>query len=631
MGYQKVKEISGLEDQQEFLSHLLQDIEALELMIREEMFEKDTVRVGAEQELCLVDNNFRPSKKALEVLKNIGDDHFTTELALFNMEINLDPLFFKDTCFSDLEKELKRLLKKARKQAEKVEKNKIILTGILPTIKKNNLIIENITPFDRYRTLNRILRKMRGDDFKLHIKGVDELIVTHETILFEACNTSFQIHLQIEPGKIVDQFNWAQLIAGPVLAACSNSPLLMGRELWSETRIALFQQSLDVRNVSYLLRGQKARVSFGSSWVKDSILELYKDDIARYPPIITTNFKKDSLQELKEGRIPELMALNIFNGTLYKWNRLCYGITEGKPHFRIENRYIPAGPSVKDEIANAVFWIGLMQGMPDQYRNLNKKIPFNDARGNFTNAARTGINTYFRWFGENISAKELILKTLIPIAREGLLSYGISEKDVTKYLNILRKRVESGQTGSVWQIQSKRVLKETLNKDMANTSLTACMYKNQLTGKPVHQWKLVNIEDCYPIDIQKRKLEKVMTTEVFVVDENDLISLADKVMQWKNINHLPVVNKQNELIGIISKNNIKNIDLNKNKLLVVKDYMISDVIKTGPKTSIEKARNIMISNKIGSLPVIDNDNLIGIITKSDLLNIYNTSTDYERE
>ncbi|RUA06487.1 MAG: hypothetical protein DSY82_09570, partial [Flavobacteriia bacterium] len=480
--------------------------------------------------------------------------------------------------------------------------------------------------FDRYRILNRILRKIRGDDFKLHIKGVDELIVTHETILFEACNTSFQIHLQMDPDTIVDKFNWAQLIAGPVLAVSSNSPLLMGRELWSETRIALFQQSLDVRNVSYLLRGQKARVSFGSSWVKESILELYKDDIARYPPIITTDFKEDSLTELKQGRIPKLRALSIFNGTLYKWNRLCYGITAGVPHFRIENRYIPSGPSVKDEIANTVFWIGLIQGMPDSYKKLYDKIPFNDARGNFTNAARTGINTYFRWFGEIISAKKLILKKLLPIAREGLLKHGIEEKDVSKYLNIIRNRIETGQTGSVWQIQSKRVLRESFNKDMTNTTITACMYLNQLSNKPIHQWKLVDPEDCYTMDDKKKKLEKLMTTEVFVVDENDLVSLVDKVMQWKNINHLPVVNKKNKLIGIISKTNIKHLDLSENKLLVVKDVMIRDVVTVGPKTTVEKAREIMIGKKIGCLPVLDNSNLVGILTKSDLINIYNPSS-----
>jgi len=626
MGYQKVKEISDLKDQQEFLSHLLQDIEALEIMSEKGMFEKGTIRVGAEQELCLVDKNFRPSKKALEVLKKIDDEHFTTELALFNLEINLDPLKFSGKCFSEMENILKRLLKKAGKAADKIENNKIVLAGILPTLKKNHLIFENITPLDRYKTLNRILRKMRGDDFKLHIKGVDELIVTHKTILFEACNTSFQIHLQIDPDEIVDKFNWAQLIAGPVLSAASNSPLLMGRELWSETRIALFQQSLDVRNVSYLLRGQKARVSFGSSWVKESILELYKDDIARYPPIITTDFKEDSLTELKEGRIPKLRALSIFNGTLYKWNRLCYGITSGVPHFRIENRYIPSGPSVKDEIANTVFWIGLMQGMPESYKELYKKIPFNDARGNFTNAARTGIHTYFRWFGEIISAKKLILKKLIPIAREGLLKYKIDEKDINKYLNVIKNRVESGQTGSVWQVQSKRVLRESFNKDMTNTTLTACMYSNQLQNKPVHLWKMVDTEDCYNMDVKKKKLEKMMTTEVFVVDENDLVSLVDKVMQWKNINHLPVVNKKNKLIGIISKSNIKHVDLIKNKLMVVKDFMIRDVITVEPKTTIEKARKIMISRKIGSLPVLDNGHLVGIITKSDLINIYNPSS-----
>ncbi|MEN8124062.1 MAG: CBS domain-containing protein [Bacteroidota bacterium] len=627
MGTLTVKEISNLQERQEFLSHLLNDITALEIMMEIDIFEKGVYRIGAEQELCIVDNNFRPSKNALKILSNIKDSHFTTEIALFNLEINLDPVLLGDNCFSSLRGQLQYLLDIAHTEAKKIEKNKIILTGILPTLKKKDLKFDNITPFDRYLTLNKTLKKIRGNDFRLHIKGVNELFVTSKSILFEACNTSFQIHLQIDLKDIVDQYNWAQAIAGPVMAATTNSPLLIGRELWSETRIALFQQSVDLRNRSYHLREQKARVSFGSGWIKESILELYKDDIARYTPILTSDFDEDSLNVLQKNKIPKLEALNLFNGTLYKWNRLCYGITNGVPHFRIENRYIPSGPTIDDEIANTVFWIGIMQGLPDKYKSIFNKMSFEDARGNFINAARTGINTYFIWFEKVISAKDLILNELIPIAKNGLKKSNIAKNDIKKYLRIIEKRVEKGQTGSVWITKSNRILKNSMTRDVASSTLTMCMYKNQQKCIPVHEWKLAKANECIHLDLKRNKLGKIMTTEVFVVNENDLVALVAKIMQWKNIHHIPIVDDENKIIGIITKSDIDKIDLTKNNILVVKDIMIKNLISVDSEISLDEANRLMITNKIGCLPVIDNDDLIGIITKKDLEKFFNAASD----
>ena len=197
--------------------------------------------------------------------------------------------------FFRIRKRTSLLLEKGQKIAEETENNKIILTGILPTLRKKDLVFKNVTPYKRYKTINNVIKKIRGGDFKLHIQGVDELILKHNSILFEACNTSFQVHLQINPSEAIDKYNWSQAIAGPLLSVMTNSPLLLGRELWSETRIALFQQSIDLRNVSHFSREQKPRVSFGSDWVKDSILELFTDDISRYPPIVTSTFKENSL------------------------------------------------------------------------------------------------------------------------------------------------------------------------------------------------------------------------------------------------------------------------------------------------------------------------------------------------
>ena len=624
MGSQSVQAISSLKERKKFIYHLLNDIKALEKMIADRLFEEGIQRVGAEQELCIINSHYRPSLNALKILEIINDSHFTTELALFNLEINLDPEELAGRCFSNIEQQLSTLLAKVHKAAEAVGNDKVLLAGILPTLKKKDLIFKNMTPFDRYKTLNDVLKNMRGGNFKLRIRGVDELIVNHESILFEACNTSFQVHLQIGLDEIIDAYNWSQAIAGPVLSVMTNSPLLLGRELWSETRIALFQQSIDMRNTSYLLREQKPRVSFGNGWVKESILELFTDDIARYTPLVTAKFNEDSLQSLQQGVLPKLEALNLHNGTLYKWNRVCYGVHNNIAHLRIENRYIPSGPSVKDEIANALFWVGVMQGMPEKYKEIWKIFPFNDARGNFINAARTGINTYFNWFGKGISAKKLVKKILIPMAREGLQKTAVHTADIDYYLGIIEKRIQKNINGSKWIVRSKRKLRKKVSNDEACVLLTYNMYKNQQQDIPVCDWKLAKV---YPSKRSKKedKLYKIMTTELFVVNENDLVELVQKIMEWKNIRHMPVVNEQNKLTGIITRTNLDTIDIKqaKNNLVVAKDIMVKKVVTATPETLIAAAKKIMDSKGIGCLPIIDNDELIGIFTRSDLQRIHN--------
>lgn len=618
MGSQAVKAIESLRERKDFLYHLLNDVKALEMMLDRDLFEKGIQRVGAEQELCLVDKNFRPSCNAISVLDKIKDPHFTTELALFNLEINLDPLELKDDCFSQFDHELNKLISYGDAVANKIDDTKIILTGILPTLRKRDMVFKNITPYQRYKVLNKILKDIRGDDFMLKIKGVDELILNHKSILFEACNTSFQVHLQIPIDDMVDKYNWAQAVAGPVLSIAANSPLLLGRELWSETRIALFQQSVDLRNKSYLLREQKPRVSFGSNWIEKSIIELYQDDIVRYTPLLTTALKEDAIDMLNKGKIPKLEAIGIHNGTIYRWNRMCYGQTNGVPHMRIENRYIPAGPSIQDEVANALFWVGVMQGMPDKYRNLSQSTPFKEVKGNFVNAARTGINTYFNWFGRGVSARRLILEELLPIARDGLRRTSIKEDDINKYLTIIEKRAETRQTGSQWLKHSNRVLRKKMTKDIANATLTAHLYRNQKSGKPVHDWVIAKDNHILDLDINVTKLEKFMTTEVFVVKENDLVELVTKIMEWRNIHHIPVVDDNNKLTGLITKKNILAIKGQDTNVIVAKDIMVNEVITVDSETSIEQANKIMIENGIGCLPIIEMEDLVGILTKNDL-------------
>lgn len=622
MGDQKAAKITDKKARIEFAKHLLGDIQALEMMLAQDLFEKGVSRIGAEQEFCLINQNWRPSIRALEILEAIDDPHFTTELARFNLEVNLDPVELGKSCFSDMEDSLNRFIAQARTAAD-TQKVKVILAGILPTISRRELRLSYLTPLQRYKALNEVMKALRGSHFELHILGVDELTVRHDSVLFEGCNTSFQLHLQISPDDFVSSYNWAQAIAGPVLAVCANSPLLLGRELWKETRIALFQQSIDTRSSSYALKEQEARVSFGNSWLQGSVVDLFKDDIARFKVILGTDIEADSVSLLQQGQIPKLRALNLHNGTIYRWNRPCYGITNGKPHLRIENRYLPAGPSVADEIANFAFWVGLMKGRPEAFNDMAACMDFREAKANFLKAARTGKESVMTWRGLHLAADQLVIKELLPIAQSGLEKAGVDKEDINRYLTIISERTH-GKTGAQWQIANFRNLKKEKKGDEVLLALTSAMYEQQLLGRPVSEWPMIASEKS-PTSLHKASelVAHIMSTQLFTVTEDDLASMATNIMLWKNIHHLPVEDNQGKLCGLLTWTR-----LNKSQHVIaadgnstVKDIMIKTVITSQPDTKITKAVKLMKEKEIGCLPVIENDILVGIITVNDLINL----------
>jgi len=262
MGNLQVTKLSDPKEKASYIHQIIKDIKALEIMINDGLIEKSPIRIGAEQEFCIVNDEFMPNGNSLEVLDEIDDAHFTTEIGNYNLEINLDPIELKGDCFSQLHKQLKTLLNKAKKVSN-LKDSKIVLTGILPTLTLNYMCVENMTPIERYFVLNDAIVESRKQEFNINIKGVDELKFLHDSVMLEGCNTSFQMHLQVNPDEFVDSYNWAQAISGPILSACTNSPLLFGKELWSETRIALFTQSVDTRANSFLLNERQSRVSFG--------------------------------------------------------------------------------------------------------------------------------------------------------------------------------------------------------------------------------------------------------------------------------------------------------------------------------------------------------------------------------
>lgn len=610
---------SGSEQQMaraEFIRHLLNDVRSLEVMLKENMIESDRERIGAEQEFCLVNENWRPSFHSAEILEGLSDPHFTTELARYNIELNLDPLPLKGDCFRQMEEVLNDSLNKADAIADRFN-DKVVLTGILPTISKNELELEYMTPNPRYKALNDMIRNVRGAEFELHIKGIDELSVRHQSVLFEACNTSFQMHLQIAPDDFVPSYNWAQAISGPLLGICANSPLLLGRELWSETRIALFQQSIDTRVSTFAVKDQIPRVNFGNAWEEGSVVDIFKNSIGKFRVIMSCDIERDSLQDLEVGNIPKLQALSLHNSTVYRWNRPCYGVTEGRPHLRIENRYIPAGPTTMDEVANFAFWVGLMKGRPKNCDDIASVMEFKDAKSNFIKASRSGKESVMRWMGEQISVRELIIKHLLPIAREGLVKAGIDTIDIDRYLSIIERRA-IGKTGAQWIIQNYRALRRDLKRDDALLALTKAIHHYQRSGSPISDWPAIDVR--LETHEAAHTVEHVMSTDLFTVHENDSAELAINVIDWNQIHHIPVEDDKAKLVGILTSTHLDRFRLRGGKVddALVKDVMIRSVITANPDTEIQEAIRVMKKFEIGSLPVVHDHHLIGIVTIDDV-------------
>ena len=610
---------------QAFMRALLEDLRALEYMIHSGLLESGVKRIGAEQEMFLIDSNFRPAPTSLEILSQVQDTRLTTEIARFNLEANLTPLFLSGKCLSQMERELKELLSAVGEAAAK-SGGSVLLSGILPTLRKSDLTLENLSPIPRYHRLNEGVIGMRGGPFSIHIKGLDELQITHDNIMMESCNTSFQIHFQTSPAEFASHYNLAQAITAPVLAAAVNSPLLFGHRLWQETRVALFQHSIDARSPNQLARSHPTRVSFGDNWIENSVVELFHDQIARFRPIMLSKPDENPFQVLARGEIPALAALRMHNSTVWRWNRACYGVIDGVGHLRIENRALPSGPTVQDEIANAAFFVGLMVATPGTYGDITRRLSFDAAKENFFTAARYGLNAHFTWLdGESRNAASLILKELLPLARAGLKHSNVDSSDIDKYLGLLEERVRSGRTGSQWMLKSMAALDDMHEStDVRTRVLTSTILARQKEGKPVHDWELAEAGELDDWCQSYQTVGQFMSTDLFTLRPNDLVDLAASVMDWRHIRHVPVEDEVGRLVGLVTHRGLLRLMSSRSVSSAKKPLTVSEIMKTNPTsvtstTPTLEAMEIMRLGKIGCLPVVDDGQLVGIVTSYDFL------------
>lgn len=618
-------ELAG-ESRRQFMRCLLGDLQALEKMLADGMFETGVRRIGAEQEAFLIDKEWRPTPGVMQVLQKVADPHFTTELAQFNIEINADPQLFHGDGIAKMEQQLVALLGKLRHATDELGILPVLI-GILPTIRKSDLGLENMVPSPRYQAINRALTALRGSAYEFSIKGVDELMVKHDSVMVEACNASFQVHYQVAPHEFANLYNLAQTLAAPVLAIATNSPLLFGKRLWSETRIALFQQAVDTRAASHHLRETHPRVTFGTRWVRESVVELYKEDIARFRTLVGTDLDEDPFEELARGKVPTLKALRLHNGTVYRWMRACYGITDNKPHLRIENRVMPSGPTVQDEIANGAFWWGLMHELARRYEDVTQLMEFEHAQANFFAAAREGLAAHFTWLGgKEIGAQALVLDHLLAAAHDGLRAANIDEADIVRYLGIVEKRVSTLRTGSRWLLHSLAGMREQGTVGERLNAVVAATVQRQATDRPVAEWERARLDEAGGWTHNYTRVEQYMTTDLFTVHGDEPVDLVANLMEWERIRHVPVEDHEHRLIGLVSYRSVLRLlaggRLSKGSAPIpVQDIMKRDPLTVSPQTPTLQAIGLMRRYRIGCLPVTQDGRLVGILTEENFLTI----------
>ncbi|MEU7034327.1 glutamate-cysteine ligase family protein [Streptomyces sp. NPDC046237] len=494
MGEKVVADGFDLSDRQRYRRKLQQCLAGLARLLAEKRFDRPRNLMGLEIELNLAGADGMPRMVNGAVLERIASTDFQTELGMFNLEVNIAPHRLGGRVFDRLAEELRTGLGYADRKAREVDAG-VLMIGILPTLAQDDLVSENLSAVDRYTLLNDQIVAARGEDFTLDIHGVEGLTCTATSIVPEAACTSVQLHLQVTPARFAAVWNAAQAVAAVQIAVGANSPFLFGRELWRESRPPLFTQATDTRPPELQAQGVRPRTWFGERWV-DSAYDLFEENLRYFPALLPICDEEDPLLVLDQGGVPRLQELVLHNGTVYRWNRPVYGWVDGVPHLRVENRVLPAGPTVTDVVANAAFYYGLVRALAEDTRPIWKRLPFEDAAANFDTACRHGIESELRWprpgrtgAVATVPAVRLVLDELLPLAASGLDAWHVEPADRDFYLGVIEERCRGRVNGASWQADTfHKALESGLGREAALAATTRRYAELMHGGEPVHRW-----------------------------------------------------------------------------------------------------------------------------------------------
>jgi len=479
------------EDRARYRQKVRRCLDVFAEMLRESRFDVERPLTGMEIELNLIDDNADPAMRNADVLAAVADPAFQTELGQFNVEINVAPRRLGDGGSGDFEADIRTSLNAAEEKARAVGTH-LVMIGILPTLRQSHLTGGSLSANPRYALINEQIFAARGEDLTIRIDGVERLSTTADTVAPEAACTSTQFHLQVSPAQFAPYWNAAQTIAGVQVALGANSPFLYGRELWRETRIPLFEQATDTRSEEIKAQGVRPRVWFGERWIT-SVFDLFEENVRYFPALLPICDPEDPAETLAAGDTPSLAELRLHNGTIYRWNRPIYDVVRGRPHLRVENRVLPAGPTVLDTIANAAFYFGAVRSLAESDRPLWSQMSFSAAEENFHTCARHGIDAQVFWPGLGyLPVTELVLRRLLPLAAEGLDRWGLPPAERDRLLGVIEQRCLRGQNGASWQVATLHDVERDgrLDRWEALREVVKRYVPLMHSNRPVHEWPL---------------------------------------------------------------------------------------------------------------------------------------------
>jgi gamma-glutamyl:cysteine ligase YbdK (ATP-grasp superfamily) len=474
-------------DRRAYREKVRQCLDVFARMLRESRFENEAPQLGLEIELDLVDEAALPSMRNRQVLEAIADPSWASELGQFNLEINVPPRQLTRDAFAQLEECVRRILNHADKRALEAGA-RLVMVGILPTLRPSDVTEQTMSDNPRYRLLNQQMFAARGEEMQICIEGPERLLAHVDSIMPEAACTSVQFHLQVSPDTFGSYWNAAQAVAGVQVALAANSPFLFGRELWRETRIPLFEQVTDTRPEELREQGVRPRVWFGERWIT-SVFDLFEENLRYFPALLPLREDEDPVAALNGGAAPRLAELTLHNGTVYRWNRPVYAVEDGRPHLRVENRVLPAGPTVVDVVANAAFYYGVVRALAEAERPVWTRMSFSAAAENLVNGARNGIEARVYWPGlGQVPVTELMLRRLLPLAWEGLSQWKVDTADAERLLGIIEQRCLTGRTGATWQAETVHALNGPMDRRSALQRMTQGYIERMSSNEPGHRW-----------------------------------------------------------------------------------------------------------------------------------------------
>jgi hypothetical protein len=467
-------------------------LEVFERMLVESRFDDGPSRVGLEIEFNLVDSLGYAAMTNADVLAAIDDPAWTSELGQFNVELDSDPATLSGSVFSLIEASVGNTIAHAFKRAEEAG-SRMLMVGILPSLRHSDIGAHTMSSNPRFKLLNDEMLAARGEEMRICIDGRERLLAYVDHILPEAACTSVQCHLQVSPDMFGCYWNAAQAVAGVQVALGANSPFLFGRELWRETRITLFKQATDTRSEELKRQGVRPRVWFGERWI-DSVTELFEENLRYFPALLPLCDDEDPVSVLDKGETPHLAELTLHNGTVYRWNRPVYAVANDKPHLRVENRVLPAGPTLTDVLANAAFYYGLVHELAEAEPPVWTEMPFAAAAANLASGAKHGLETVVFWPGYgDIPVTDLTLRHLLPLAARGLERWCVDPADATRLLSIIERRCARHQNGASWQVASVRGLQDRglADRGEALRLMTQDYIGRMNTTEAVHNWPIM--------------------------------------------------------------------------------------------------------------------------------------------